>query len=286
MTKILITKVKGIHIPKWAVPVQGDFVSFLGDGFMVRAELSPMQRALLALIPGLIVLIAWETYGRLHGSLYSIPPFSWVLYALFDLLTSAEIYLATLNTLVSFFVGFAGSILIGLPLGIAMGLSLKIQQFFQPFVALLLTAPFTAMIPIFIIFFGIGLISKIFVVFFFGLMMILLNTLAATRDADGKLVEMARSFQASRKQLIFKVILPCALPGIFAGIYLGAGRAIVGMIVAEFLLVSSGLGGLLLGYRELFQNDYLTAVTLVMVLIGLLITHLVRRLERKILRYK
>ena len=137
-----------------------------------------------------------------------------------------------------------------------------------------------------VILLGIGYPSRVLVVFLFAVVEITLNTAAGVRYVDRDLVEMGRSFKATEWRLFRKVILPASAPGIMAGVRIGTGRAVVGMVVVEILLVAVGVGRLILRYRGRFQSDNLYAVVLSLIIFGIVLLAVARRVERRVSRWK
>jgi ABC-type nitrate/sulfonate/bicarbonate transport system permease component len=142
--------------------------------------------------------------------------------------------------------------------------------------------PMVAIVPVVIVALGLSTTARVAVVVLFALPVVAMNSRAAVRVIDQQVVEMGKSFDATSRQLWTSVIIPAALPQIFAGLRIGIGRAISGMIVIELLLVPAGLGELILNAKAAFDTANLYAVTLVVVAEGVLLTQLGHALERRI----
>jgi ABC-type nitrate/sulfonate/bicarbonate transport system permease component len=142
--------------------------------------------------------------------------------------------------------------------------------------------PMVAIVPVVIVALGLTLTSRVAIVVLFALPSIAMNSRAAVRVVDQSLVEMARSFGATRRRLWTAVILPSAFAPLFAGLRIGIGRAISGMIVVELLLVPAGLGELLLNFKASFSTADLYAVTFIVLAEGVVLTSLGHALERKL----
>jgi NitT/TauT family transport system permease protein len=122
------------------------------------------------------------------------------------------------------------------------------------------------------------------VIFIFSFVYIVLNTVVGVRSVPADVEEMARSFGATRLQRLRKVVLPHAFPAIMAGARLGIGRGVIGMVIAELFLVSSGLGSILSFYMGRFDAGAVLAIALTMVLEGVIVTALARKLEASLVR--
>lgn len=183
-------------------------------------------------------------------------------------------------------IGFAIVVGVGIPLGIAMGLSPTADRVFDPYVSFFLSAPLAPLVPLLIAAVGIGIWSAIIEVIAFAMPILVVNTADGVRDSPPSLVEMARSFQASRRQIMWNVRLPAALPSILAGLRLAAGRAVIGMIVAELIVANTGLGGLISNDGSTFNAPSLYATVAVVVLLGLLLVGLLQLANRRIVTWR
>ena len=149
-----------------------------------------------------------------------------------------------------------------------------------------MTGDTTAFVPVLILWFGLGVESRIAVVFLFAVFVIIINTMTGVKQVDTVLIEMARSFGAREREVFFKIILPAALPAIMAGLRLGIGRAVKGMVTAEMLLTLTGIGAMIMQYGSSFATDSLFAVILTILLIALLTMRAVQWLDRRLTGWK
>lgn len=233
-----------------------------------------------------LVLLIWELYGRAQDTTLFFVPFSSVVAALWDLARTSEFWNAFGQTFFPFIWGWLLSLAVGILLGLLIGRFRTFDALTKPYVTFLNALPVSTLVPIAVILFGIGYASRILVVFLFGVVEVTLNTAAGVRYVSRDLVEMGQSFNAKQSRLFRKVILPASLPGIMAGIRIGTGRAVVGMVVVEILLVAVGMGRLILRYRGRFQSAELYAVVLALILFGILLQVIARRFESRVSRWK
>lgn len=233
-----------------------------------------------------LVLLIWELYGRAQDTTLFFVPFSSVIAALWDLAQTSEFWNAFGQTFFPFIWGWLLSLAVGILLGLLIGRFRTFDALTKPYVTFLNALPVSTLVPIAVILFGIGYASRILVVFLFGVVEVTLNTAAGVRYVSRDLVEMGQSFNAKQSRLFRKVILPASLPGIMAGIRIGTGRAVVGMVVVEILLVAVGMGRLILRYRGRFQSAELYAVVLALILFGILLQVIARRFESRVSRWK
>ena len=214
-------------------------------------------------------------------------PTPWAtLVALGELLRSGALLEATATSLQSLALGFGAAIAIGVPLGLLMGVARRFGRVARVYIDLLIALPTAALIPLVILSFGISIASSAVIVFVFSAPFITMNAYGGVRDTRPRLVEMARSYGASRLQLFARVVLPSALPMILAGMRLGLSRAFLGLIVAELLLSPFGLGRLIMNSRSMFEHDKMFAtVAWTLILSGVALA-LLARVEGRLLRWR
>src|SRR6266853_1609563 len=154
---------------------------------------------------------------------------------------------------VEFAIGYVIASLLGIVVGFAMASSELGKKILQPWISGLYATPTIALAPLFILWLGIGIWSKVLVVIFLVLFPVTINTEAGLRTTSERLIEMLKSFGASRSQIFFKVSLPSALPFILAGLKLGIGRGLIGVVVAELFGSRAGLGRLISQSADAFN---------------------------------
>ena len=229
-------------------------------------------------------LAAWEALGRLFPRL-PIPPPSAVLAALWGLLRSGLLGQHAARTLLHLALGFVLAVAAGLVVGVLMGRSRPAEYLLDLYLNLFLAAPLAALVPLLILLFGLRATSIVATVFLFAFFVVAVNTYTGVRDADPRLVEMARAFGAPEGLLLRRVILPEALPLILAGIRQAVGRAFNGVILGEMLVSLVGIGGLLMQFGMQFRIDAVLAIVAVIVGASALAIGGLQRLERRLLRW-
>src|SRR6266851_5390324 len=177
-------------------------------------------------------------------------------------------------------IGFGLSILVGVPLGLVMGRSPLIASTIEPFVAALYASPQVAFLPLLIIWLGIGFSSKVALVFLGSFIIVLINTETGVTQVDPRLIETVRSFTASERQILVKIVLPSALPFIIAGMRLAIGRALVMVVVAEIYASNRGLGYLIFQAGGMYDTAQVFVGVGVLATAGVTLTALLRALER------
>ncbi len=178
--------------------------------------------------------------------------------------------------------GFGLSVLVGVPLGLAMGRSELLRSSLDPFTTALNAAPQVAFLPLLIIWLGIGLASKVALVFLGSVVIMVVNTESGVAQVDKKLIETAHSFMANERQILLKVVLPASLPFIIAGMRLGVGRALVMVVVAEIYASTKGLGYLIFQAGGMYDTAQVFVGVLILAAAGVLLNAALRWLETRL----
>ena len=255
-------------------------------GSMSRAFAGRRGYHLMRLLSLVLLAVVWEWAGGRAGRALSFPRLSSVLWALAARLADGEFWRAVWITVEALSVGFGFTVVVGVLLGLVAGRVVTVQRLIDPYLHFLLSTPTSALVPVFIIVFGLGLAARAATVAVFATPILIVNTAAGARAVSPRLVEMANSFGASGWQTLRHVVLPGALPGIVSGLRLAAGRAVVGMVVAELILISVGLGKLISYYSATFDAANLFAVVIVVLTIGVLVARGMAALERRVGRWR
>jgi NitT/TauT family transport system permease protein len=227
-----------------------------------------------------VFVVGWEIFARQSDSLL-IPTCTSTLAALVQLLSSPTLWDALWVSNQAMILGFALAAIVGTALGLLIGRWHAAEQFIDPYLNMLLVLPMSALIPVLIMATGLGMVTRVLVVFLFAVVVITVNTRAGLRAMDPAWVEMARSFGASERQLWRKILLRAALPAIVTGWRLGIARAISGMLTVELLVLALGVGRLILDFQGRFESAHLYAVIFVVVCQVLLLMQVGKRLERR-----
>ncbi len=209
----------------------------------------------------LALVTTWELFAREQGGLL-LPTFSKTAVA-FLAIIQGPVWGPLWTSNQALLGGFALAVAIGVPLGLLLGRVRSLERAIDVYLNILLVTPMAALIPLFIMSLGLGLRTRIMVVFVFAVPIIVVNTRAGLRKIDPSLIEMALTFGATELQLWRRVLLPGSSPGTFTGLRLGLGRSLTGMVVVELLLVAVGVGERILFYQGEFMAPFLFAITLV-----------------------
>jgi ABC-type nitrate/sulfonate/bicarbonate transport system ATPase subunit/ABC-type nitrate/sulfonate/bicarbonate transport system permease component len=233
----------------------------------------------------LLTLGLWEWYGRGVDPIFMSYPTA-ILAAVPAMIAKGELQRALLLTLQGLSIGFVLAVVLGILIGLLMGRYRLFDYLLDVQISALYSTPNVALIPLLILWFGLGMTSKIAIVFLAAFFPIIVNTYGGVRNVGRGLVEIAQAEGASEAQIFGKIILPASLPFIMAGIRLAVGRAVVGMVVAEMFTAMTGLGGAIVYYSNAFATDKLFVVIILLALLGVALTESVKFLEVRLAPWK
>ena|SRR5690242_18322566 len=230
-----------------------------------------------------VFLGIWEAASRagLLDPLFASSP-SLIAAKLVEMIADGSIWphvVATARVLVT---GFVLAVAVGVPIGLLMGRSPVVSSTIEPFAAAIYASPQVAFLPLLIIWLGIGFTSKIALVFIGSVIIVLINTEAGVSQVDARLIETARSFTASERQILFKIVLPSALPFILAGMRLAIGRALVMVVVAEIYASNAGLGYLIFQAGGMYDTAQVFVGVGILAAAGVSLNAALRALERRL----
>ena len=233
---------------------------------------------LLTFLSTFIVFGSWEIAGRVPVS-YAFPTFIETIAAFWVLLMNGTMFVAFVETLKPLVVGVLISAFVGVGFGLAIGLSRKFDWLLSPIFVVMQTAPLAALIPLLVMIYGIGLTSKVAVVCIMAMPVIVLNTSSAVRNAPASIIEMARSFLGTKRDVIFKIILPAASPIIFAGLRLGVSAGFIGAILAELKITPTGVGDIITYSRSIADYPSMYAAIMSIILLAVIFLNVLERIE-------
>ena len=232
-----------------------------------------------------LTLLIWEYYGRSVSPIFLSYPTA-ILASLPEMLKTGELQTAFLSSGKNLLFGLSLAIACGTLLGVLMGRYRFFDDLLELQISALYATPNVALIPLFMLWFGLGTLVKIVIVFLSAFFPIVVNTYHGVRNVSRSLVEVALAEGATEAQVIRKIILPASLPFVTTGVRLSIGRAIVGMVVGEMFTASSGLGGAIVTYGNAFATKKLFVVIILLALMGVLLTEAVRFVEQKLAPWK
>jgi NitT/TauT family transport system permease protein len=228
-------------------------------------------------------LAIWEFVGQviISNSLFLATPWQ-ALQALVKLWATGSLLYHSWVSLQEFLIGFVIAVVLGVAIGLMTASSERAANIASPWVSGIYATPIIAISPLLILWFGLGIWSKVAVVVSLVVFPVIINTEAGIRNTDRQLLEAVRSFGASKAQLFLKVSLPSALPFILAGLRLGVGRGLIGVVVGELFGAKAGLGFLITQAAEVFNMPQLFAGVFVFAAAGIVMTAAFQALERRL----
>lgn len=271
-----------------ARPVSGRLFRAAGpadDSEEFAASRARKLTARIRLVSILVVFAAWEVIGHFVSPLF-LPRPSSIAVAAVAMIGSGELWTAFASSLQILVAGFVLAGAIGIALGLLIGRYRLLEAATDWLINALYATPLVAMIPLVILWFGLGAAAKLFIVTILAIFPILITTIAGVRHVPRHLIDVGNVFAASERQIFTKIIMPSAIPYMMTGLRLGIGRAIIGMVVAEFFTAITGLGALIVKYGNQYDTAAMFVPILVLMLLGVTLTAAVRRAEHWIAPWK
>jgi len=251
----------------------------------VSLSFDRLRGPLIALLSLAVGAALWQFLGTTIPKTEFVG-FTATISSLWDLITNGELFTALKESMEVFAIGLAISFVIGFLGGLLMARLPRLRIALEPYVAALYAMPGVALIPFILALFGFLVKAKVIVVVLFGIWPILINTLEGARSVNPELLEVAKSYRSNEPRLWLHVIIPYTLPYSMTGVRQSIARCLVGMIAAEFLLSSSGLGDLIIRNTERFQTGNVLACILVIMILATILIGIGRALEDYFARWR
>jgi len=251
------------------------------------ASTSNREPLVLGIIGVLAFLALWEGAARLdliNPVVVSNP--SRIAAAFWAQLQSGDLVRDLEVSLIEFAAGFGLSLVVGISLGIAMGLNRLTEYAIDPFVWFLYSSPLIAFYPLIIVWLGFGFATVVAITFLLSFVSIVVNTVAGVQGVDPQLVRAVRAFGGRRLDVIRKVILPAAVPLIIAGMRIGLGRALHGVVLGEMFSSNAGLGYRITFYAAHLRTADVFVPLVILVVIGILINSFGNALDARLQAWK
>ena len=214
----------------------------------------------------------------------AFPTFTATMRSFFEMVADGRMISAYADTLKPLFIGVGISAGFGIMLGVGMGLNRLFQWFWEPIFVVLQAAPVAALIPLITYVYGLGLTAKVVAVIILAAPIIVLNCYKAVRNASPNLIQMCASFQGTRLQQIWKIIIPNAAPVMFAGLRLGVAAGFIGVILAELLITPTGVGDLITFNRSRAQYSEMYAAVFSVIAFSAIAIGLLQKAEVRYFR--
>lgn len=226
----------------------------------------------------------WYTLPKGMALFFTTP--SRIAASFYELLLDGTIEKHFYISAVAFLAGLGLSIIVGLPLGLVMGRSATLEHLLDPYVTAANATPRIVFLPLLILWFGIGIWSKILIVFAGAVFPLLINTYVGVKNVNRVLVNVVRSFGANEWQVMKIVVLPNSVPYIIAGLRLAIGRAILGVVVGEFFGSSHGLGYMIASAATNYKVDVVFVGVAIFMALSVILTLAVKQLESRLASWR
>jgi len=241
------------------------------------------EKKLLGTAGVVVFLVIWELVGNvlqlINPMFMSAPSLIWK--AAVQLFASGEIWNDLRVSGIEFFWGYLLSVAFGVPFGIMVGWYRRMSYIFDPFINAMNATPRVALLPLVIIWLGIGILSKVGIIFLGAVFPILINTRDGVKTTPFNLLNAARSFGASEWMVFKTVVLPSTVPFILTGLRLGVGRALVSVMVGELYAATAGIGFMITVAGATFQTDKVFVGVLIFALSGMISMEMLTKIERR-----
>lgn len=229
--------------------------------------------------------LLWEIGARYIGN-DMFPPLTTVLVTAVEVMQFASFKAALVATARAFFIGMALSLVVGITIGALMGRFQAVDRIFNVWVNIFLSAPLTALVPALMPILGIGEATVVATVFLFAVWVIIIDTREGVRNTPASLVEMARTYGATRWQMFSRILVPAAMPEIMTGIRLSVVRGVKGVIIGQIVIALIGFGGLFDNYLKRFQMERFWALVVTVFALGFLLVGIVGLIEKRLTTYR
>ncbi|HEY7229722.1 MAG TPA: ABC transporter permease [Pseudolabrys sp.] len=244
-----------------------------------NAERKPLPRWMITLASVAALLIFWEIFGRRINPVFGSYP-SAIAEAFWELAVTGQLWSALYESLRPFVIGYALAILVGVPLGLFIGGFRAAEAALGLYITAGYAMPLVALVPLLILWLGLGFAVKVAVIFLMALFPICINTWLGVTAVPKTLIEVGKSFVAPDTVILRRIILPATLPYIMAGIRLAVGRAVVGMVIAEFFTTISGLGAVIINSANNFDTATMFVPIIILMVMAIGLNWLIGFVER------
>jgi NitT/TauT family transport system permease protein len=238
----------------------------------------------LSMLSVVVVLLIWQ-WGSSQTSGLLLPPPSAVLGKFLDPVWFAALMRAVSQSLVQLALGFALTLVIAVPLGMVIGRYRVLREMFEPVINAIYAIPPVAFVPFLVIWFGLFFEARVALVFLMSFFDVLVVIIAGARDVRRPLIDVGRSFGASRLQQLRLIVLPSLLPFFIGALRVGSARAINGMITAELFFAAVNLGAMMKRSTQQFDTAAVLSIVLLICLLGLIAQSLVALIERRLVHW-
>lgn len=222
----------------------------------------------------------WQIVGAHVNPILLTTPTK-VAQAFWDLLTSGQLAPAFWDAMRDLAIGYGLAAVVGILVGIALGRSPVLERIFNPYINFFQATPLIALVPLVVIWFGVGLECRVAITFILAVWSIIINTTTGVKETSPALLDVGRIYKYNRFQVIRHIQLPNAVPSIFAGLRIALGKALIGVMIAQMEVSVTGLGGIVVNYGDAFKTAYLLAGVVTASLVGVVAAMALELIRKK-----
>ncbi|MCW2696458.1 MAG: nitrate transporter permease [Modestobacter sp.] len=238
---------------------------------------------LISVLAVALFLILWEVSGRVGiVSPFFVSSPSGVVTAGIEYFQSGLVWTDMKISGLEFVIGYVLAVVVGIPLGLAMGWYKTLHAALSPFVDFLFSTPRVAFLPLLIVWMGVGIAPKVALVFIMAVLPLLMSVISGVKTVDKTLLSVGKLFGASQLTVFRTIVLPGSVPSIIAGLRVAVGTGLIGMVVGELYASSEGLGYRIVEAGQLFQTDRLFVAAIIVAIAGVLLSGALARLEKRL----
>ena len=246
-----------------------------------KTQRRPIPRWIMTVASVTLLILLWEVFGRDVNPVFGSYP-SAIFVAFIDLAKSGKLLAAMAESLQPFVVGYVLAIVVGVPIGLVVGRFRAMEAAFGIYITAGYAMPLVALVPLLVLWLGLGFKVKVAVVFLMSLFPICINTWVGVTAVPKTLIEVGKSFVAPDHVILRRIVLPATLPYIMAGIRLAVGRAVVAMVIAEFFTTISGLGAIIINSANNFDTATMFVPIIVLMVMAVGLNGLIGIVERTV----
>lgn len=247
----------------------------------VARVLGAVPNAAISVVSLCVAIGLWEIFGREVNPIFASYP-SAIFGEAAKMIANGEIFSAFVESMQPLLAGYFLAAIAGIPLGLLVGRYRWAEAGLGIYVTAFYATPLVALIPLFVLWLGLGFAVKMVIVLVLAIFPIIINTWAGVKAVPRTLIEVGISFIASDTAIMRKIIIPATLPYIMTGLRLAVGRSIIAMVVAEFFTAITGLGGIILKAGDDFKTARMFVPVIVLMILGVGLTALVSWLEQRV----
>ncbi len=240
-----------------------------------------LPRWVITVISVVTFFVLWEIFGRDVNPVFGSYP-SAIFAAFLDVMRDGTLVPAFFESCKSFVLGYVLAIVVGVPLGLVIGRFRTVEAALGIFVTAGFAMPLVALVPLLVLWFGLGVMVKVAVVFLMSVFPVCINTWVGVSSVPKSLIEVGKSFVAPDHVIMRRIIFPATLPYIMAGVRLAVGKAVVAMIIAEFFTALSGLGAIIINSANNFDTATMFVPVVLLMVMATGLTGLIGIIERKV----